>query len=160
MRFIVHHTPRPQFEAGCPARKERAITDIAALKPDVLFVANLKQVAPDVGKVVMFAPPPSDKDVRECFSPRNSPDDCVMTVQTFWLERGQVEKRLAGEVGGVWFDPRPLVCVGSRCPAFAAGIPTKFDLVHLTDEYSRHFAPAAGALLSRDGVERSGVAGD
>jgi peptidoglycan/LPS O-acetylase OafA/YrhL len=170
-----------EVKKACPEHKVRSIENIATLKPDVLLITNtytpyntvdgdrvtedayqaglrsyLNKVAPNVGKVVMFAPPPSDKDVRECYSPRSAPSDCVTKVQTYWLERGKLEKRLAAEAGGVWFDPRPLVCVEANCPAFASGLPTKFDLVHLTDEYSRHVAPAARALLSRDGAELYG----
>lgn len=167
-----------EVKKACPAHKLQSIANIASLKPDVLLITNtytpyndidgqrvteeayeagmrsyLNQLTPSVGKVVMFAPPPSDMDVRECYSPRTSPGDCVTKVQTYWLERGKLEKKLATGVGGVWFDSRPLVCVDSRCPAFAGGIPTKFDLVHLTDEYSRHIAPAAKALLAKEGVE-------
>ncbi|MEY9953519.1 acyltransferase family protein [Leifsonia sp. EB34] len=168
-------------QQACPGHKTQAVEDIKSLKPDVLLITNtytpyktvggdpisqdaysagmrslLEQIEPSVGRLAMLAPPPADKDVRECFSPRSTPKDCVSTVQKFWTQRAVVEDKLAHEFNGVWFDSRPMFCVGSKCPAFAAGIPVKFDLVHVTEEYARHIAPAFVALLSETGVNLTG----
>jgi peptidoglycan/LPS O-acetylase OafA/YrhL len=162
-----------EIKQTCPERKVQAIKDIAALKPNVLFITNtytayknvsgetvtqeaykagmqsyLDQVAPSVGKVVMLAPPPAGQDVRSCYSPRSSPKECVSTVQKFWTDRGKLEQQLATGVDGAWLDTRTLFCVGSSCPAFAAGIPIKTDVVHITEEWGRHIAPAFSALLA------------
>lgn len=168
-------------QQACPAHKSQAISVLESLKPDLLLITNtytpyktvdgddisqdayasgvrsfLEKVSGSVGKVVMFAPPPADKDVRECYSPRSAPKDCVSAVQKFWTERASVEEGLAREFGGVWFDSRPMFCVGARCPAFAGGIPVKFDLVHITEQYARHIAPSFVALLKQAGVTLAG----
>ncbi|MGH1522631.1 acyltransferase family protein [Leifsonia sp. L25] len=172
------------FNKACPGRKEQAIETIAAMKPDIVVVSNtyipltktsdgktftpkeyadgvrpfLVRIAPNVGTVLLLAPPPAEKDVRECYSPRTGPDACVSTVPSRWKSMGSAESALATEFDGAWIDSRPLFCVSSRCPAFAAGMPIKFDDIHLTEEYSRHIAPAFVELLARQQISVTGEA--
>ncbi|WP_295117631.1 acyltransferase family protein [uncultured Leifsonia sp.] len=171
------------YKEACPARKEMAIEEISTMKPSFVFVSNLtgpiktldgevltvaqykagldeylKKVAPDTGKVVMFATPPEDKDIRECYTPRSAPSACVTHVQTRWKQLNSADEAVAKSVGGVWVDTRPLFCVDNKCPAFAAGIPIKFDMIHITEAWSRHVASAAAVLLDQAGVDLTGAA--
>ncbi|GAA4147926.1 acyltransferase family protein [Leifsonia shinshuensis] len=172
----------PEFADACPARKELAVESLASVRPDVLFVANgvvpyvdldsgkeitaseyqqalqrsVERVAGEVGRVVVLAPPPPGDDIRECYSPRTSPAGCVSTVSARWKTFASSGARAVEGVGGVHIDTRPLFCVSNRCPAFADGIPVKFDATHLTEAYSRHIAPAFVALLAEAGVTLDG----
>jgi peptidoglycan/LPS O-acetylase OafA/YrhL len=168
-------------QQACPARKLLALTDIAALKPDVLVITNtytpftavggetvspeayrkglqsyLDQVRTEVGTIAMVAPPPAAKDVRECYSPRSEPKDCVTRVEKYWTDRGKLEQQVAAGLDGTWVDTQPLFCVSSKCPAFAGGIPIKVDLVHISEEWARHIAPAFSALLAKEDVNLTG----
>jgi len=172
----------PGLAAACPERKDLEIANVAALKPELLFVTNapapykntqtgkeitvseyqegvkrlLERVAPDIGKPVFLAAPPTEKDVRECYSPRTSPSECVTTVQEPWKRFGRADAKAAAAFGGVRIDTRPLFCLSDKCPAFADGIPVKFDNTHITDEYGRHIAPAVVALLAENGISLTG----
>ncbi|MCI0155568.1 acyltransferase [Leifsonia shinshuensis] len=172
------------YRSECPKRREAAIEEISTTKPSYVFVSNLtseikkvegglltvadykagldeylKKIAPSTGKVVMFATPPEDKDIRECYSPRSEPAACVTRIQTRWKELNAADSAVVTAIGGVWVDTRPLFCVNGSCPAFADGIPTKFDKTHITEAWSRHIAPAARELLVQAGVDLSGGSG-
>ncbi|MBO1738382.1 acyltransferase family protein [Leifsonia sp. TF02-11] len=174
------------YQAACPIRKEQAIDNIIAMKPSILIVTNsyltsthhpeggsvsldeygkgldtyLQRVTASVGKIALVAPPVADKDIRECYSPRASPKDCVSQVNDVWKRRAAAETKWAKAVpNGVWVDTRQLFCVNTGCPAFSAGMPTKFDQVHLTEEYSRHVATGMAELLAENGVDLGGDSG-
>lgn len=179
---IETETADRQSVQACTARKELALTDIATLKPDVLIITNsylpphqasdqatvtfrehaqgvqryIEKLTPDVGRFVLLAPPPADKDVRECLSPRTGPRDCVSTVTSDWKGMAAGDEKLVGD-SVVWIDSRALFCEKSKCPAFADGIPIKFDRTHLTEEYARHIAPAFLALLTEKDVSLTGT---
>ncbi|MBO1738381.1 acyltransferase family protein [Leifsonia sp. TF02-11] len=168
-------------QSACPTRRAMAIHEIGAMKPSFVFVSNLSseirkvdggspmvaeykagldtslsKIAPYTGKVVLFAPPPEEKDIRECYAPQNPPSTCVTHVQERWKELSAADKEVATAVGGVWVDTRSLYCVSDNCPAFAAGVPIKFDTFHITEAWSRHIAPAAAELLANAGVDLTG----
>ncbi|MFE4952308.1 acyltransferase family protein [Leifsonia sp. NPDC056665] len=171
------------FKRACPGRKAQAIDNIAELKPDVVIVSNtyiplnktsdgtpftpdeyaaglrpfLERITPNTGKVLLLAPPPAEKDVRECYSPRTGPDACITTVPSRWKAMGKAESALAAEFGGAWIDSRHLFCVKSKCPAFASGMPIKFDHIHHTEEYSRHIAAGFVALVAQQGISLTGA---
>jgi peptidoglycan/LPS O-acetylase OafA/YrhL len=176
----------PSFQEACPVRKAQAVDNIIALKPDVLIITNsyltekhypdggavtlaefgkgldtyLQKVSPSVGTIALVAPPIGDKDIRECYSPRTSPKECVSKVDKTWKARAAAEAKWAKAVpNAVWIDTQELFCVHGSCPAFSAGIPVKFDRVHLTEEYSRHVAGGMTELLASEGVRLAGVAG-
>lgn len=170
----------PSFQAACPERREQVVENVIALRPSVLIVTNtylalshypeggpvtlgqfgtglenyLHRVSGSVGTIALTAPPMADKDIRECYSPRSSPQECVSTVNEDWKLRATAEVRWARAVpNAVWVDTRPLFCVRNECPAFAAGIPTKFDKVRTTAEYSRHVAAGMAELLAEQGID-------
>lgn len=170
------------YNKACPGRKDMAIEEIAAMKPDAVFITNtyiplkltstgvnftpseyqaglkpfLDRLAPSTGKIVFLSPPPEEKDVRECYTPRSSPEACVSKVQGRWQAIGSRENALAEEYKGAWIDTRPLFCVKNTCPSFSAGMPIKFDLVHVLEEYSRHIANGVVALLAEQGINLRG----
>lgn len=167
----------PGDGTDCVTRTAEVVQELAALKPDVLVVTNsyltpkvtpdrlvtvaeysqgiarqLEKVADDAGKIVLLAPSPADKELQACYDPEQGPRACVSRVTEQWSEIAATERRVAATVGGVWVDSRPLFCLSTGCPAFAAGMPTRFDRVHITDEYSVHVAPGVAALFARAGV--------
>ncbi|MFE4952309.1 acyltransferase family protein [Leifsonia sp. NPDC056665] len=182
--FVDIHTnsPNPQYEAACPGRKELAISTVAEMRPEIVFIANgpaadinldtgkeitpaeyqqglkryLERITPDAGKVVLLAPPPAQKDVRECYSPRSAPADCVTSVQPTWKKFTMSAEQTLTETGGQFVDTKQLFCVSNKCPAFVDGIPVKFDMTHITEEYARYIAPAFVALLAESGVSLTG----
>ncbi|MEY9953517.1 acyltransferase family protein [Leifsonia sp. EB34] len=183
--FVDLHTnsPNPQHEAACPGRKELAISTLAEKRPEIVFIANgpaadidletgkkitpaeyqqglkryLERITPDIGKVVLLAPPPAQKDVRECYSPRSAPADCVTSVLASWKKYTTSAEQTLTETGGQFVDTKELFCVSNKCPAFVDGIPVKFDMTHITEEYARYIAPAFVALLAESGVSLGGT---
>jgi peptidoglycan/LPS O-acetylase OafA/YrhL len=170
------------YNKACPGRKEMAIEKVAELKPDAVFITNtyislkktsngqpftpaeykaglkpfMERLAPNTGKVVLLSPPPAQQNVKECYSPRSTPQACVTKVPGRWQAMGSEELALAKDFDGAWIDSRPLFCVQSSCPAFSAGMPVKFDDLHLTEEYSRHIANGVVALLAKEGISLTG----
>ncbi|MFE4469222.1 acyltransferase family protein [Leifsonia sp. NPDC056824] len=176
----------PSFQEACPGRKAQAVDNIIDLKPNVLIITNsylteshypggravtlaeyekgldtfLQKISPSVGTIALVAPPIGDKDIRECYSPRTGPQECVSRVDKQWKLRAAAEAKWAQAVSNaVWIDTRDLFCVSGSCPAFSAAIPVKFDRVHLTEEYSRHIAGGMAELLAAKGVSLTGAAG-
>ncbi|MEN2737622.1 acyltransferase family protein [Microbacterium sp. X-17] len=180
---IRTNSPTPAYEKACPGRKELAISNIAAMKPEMLFIANgpaadinldtgkkitaaehqeglkryLERVTREAGKVVLLTPPPAQKDVRECYSPRASPAACVTTVTGSWKKYALSVEQTMAATGGQVIDTIPLFCVTGKCPAFADGIPVKFDSTHITEAYAQHIAPAFVALLAEKQVSLTGT---
>ncbi|WP_295117634.1 acyltransferase family protein [uncultured Leifsonia sp.] len=174
-------------QAACPDRRAYAVETIASLKPDLLVVTNsyliqqrypagngavtmeeygdallsyLTTLSPDVGTIALLAPPSADKDIRECYSPRTSPKECVSQVTAEWKKRAEGDAAWAKRVPNAkWIDTRDLFCVSGRCPAFAAGMPIKFDQVHLTEEYSRHIAAGMTELLAKNDIHLGDASG-
>lgn len=46
----------------------------------------------------------------------------------------------------------PFSCSANQCPAFAGTLPTKYDTVHMTVQYSEHVAPAIRWALTAQGL--------
>jgi peptidoglycan/LPS O-acetylase OafA/YrhL len=175
----------PVSQAACPDRRAYAFETIAALKPTLLVVTNsylvqqrypngngavsmdeyrdallsyLTKLSPDVGTIALVAPPTADKDIRECYSPRTRPKDCVSQVTAAWKARAKAESDWVKTLPNAkWIDTRPLFCVTGGCPAFASGIPVKFDQVHLLEEYSRYIAGGMVELLAAQDIALPGT---
>jgi peptidoglycan/LPS O-acetylase OafA/YrhL len=168
----------PELEKACPARKDDAVRVIGQLRPDLVVVSNthyprvpageqeplseaqwgqstarlLKRFSADVGKVVLLAPPPADKDVNECYSRVSEPADCVSRVTQEWSDRAATERGIAQELGGTWVDSSPLFCAGGACPPFVGNTPVKVDVNHMTASYAKKIAPALRAELAAAGL--------
>ena len=101
-------------------------------------------------KVVFLAPPPSDVDIKKCYTRLSEPADCVSRVTRHWSSMADVESSLATTMGGVFVDSRPWFCnAQGLCPTSIGNTPTKMDLVHMTPEYARKLVPALDEELVR-----------
>ncbi|KIA71911.1 hypothetical protein ANMWB30_34290 [Arthrobacter sp. MWB30] len=167
----------PSIVEACPARKALAVDAINQLHPDIVFIANTYE--PRIGfesknqlslgewsestrtivekfkgsakKIVFLSPPPSDVDIKSCYTRASRPSDCVSTVTSQWASMADVERSLAQSVGGSFVDSRPLSCSldTAVCPAFVGSTPSKMDKVHMTPEYAVKIGPALAEELSR-----------
>ncbi len=168
----------PELQEACPSRIELDMQEIAALKPQVLVITNdyvlptrqangqqlgaaaytdgvarlIDRVKADVGTVVLLAPPPSGIKPADCYRADGLPKDCITTLGGQWAILGSNERKLAANIDGAWIDTRALYCKSSQCPAFAAGVPIKFDAINLTTEYAQFVADALRALFAGAGV--------
>lgn len=164
----------PGSSDACPARKQLAIDEINATKPDVVFVSNtyearipngesqplsagdwsastMKLVSQFQGaakKVVFLAPPPSEIDIKKCYNRVTAPNSCITRVTNQWFSTAKAETDMAKQVKGEWVDSKPWFCAPSGdCPSFVGSTATKLDLVHMTPEYGQMIAPSVGEQL-------------
>lgn len=160
---------------GCPAKKDEAVAAIKRLQPDIVFVTHtyepresletksvltaeqweqstqkfVESFAPSAKKIVFLAPPPSDADVKTCYSRVSTPSDCVSQVTGQWFSIGAAEERIAAKIGGAWVDSSRLFCDDRGvCPSFVGTTPTKMDKVHITADYAQKIAPGLAEELT------------
>jgi hypothetical protein len=62
---------------------------------------------------------------------------------------------LAGRPGFAEFDPVPFVCDKAKCHSVSGGIPVYSDASHVTNAYSRSFAPFLGDRI-QDALDQLG----
>lgn len=162
----------------CQDRKSSAVDRINSDRPDLVFVANTSvlPVSKNSGKtmtasewhdglasflgkfaasskVVVLSAPPASKDVKECYTPRSQPADCVSEVTGKWYEISDAEKRAASSANGLYLDTRSLFCtVENLCPAFVGTTPVKRDMTHMTLEYSQKIEPGLRELVVAAGL--------
>jgi peptidoglycan/LPS O-acetylase OafA/YrhL len=169
----------PESAAECDARKAEAIEAINETNPDVVFIGNthvpetmsttgapatpadwgdgmreiLAELPADTTKVIL-SPPPFDKDVRECYNPVSSPQDCVGQVPQLWFDIADQDRAATASVAnGIYVDTRALYCTPvGLCPPMAAGIPIKQDHTHMTMYYGYHIEAALAEMLRDAGV--------
>ncbi|WP_285725400.1 acyltransferase family protein [Psychromicrobium xiongbiense] len=164
--------------AQCTERKAQDIKVINDTKPDLLIIGNtmvpeqmsttgkpatvqdwedgmesILGKAAAAKKFVVLSPPPFSKDVRECYGPLKSPQDCLGTVSTLWYDISAADKKATEKFHGVYMDTRALVCAPDNlCPAFSAGMPVKKDYTHLSMAYTYHIQDALAEMLRAGGV--------
>jgi hypothetical protein len=113
------------------------------------FVGKIKGAS----KVAVISAPPASKDIKECYTPRSQPADCVSEVTGKWYEISDAEKRAISAANGIYLDTRSLFCTSQNlCPAFVGDTPVKRDLTHLTREYSDKIRPALQELIVAAGL--------
>jgi hypothetical protein len=162
---------------ACPDRKAQAVTAINQTKPDIVFITNtyeprvglasktplslvewsestrkiVDQFKDSAKKIVFLSPPPSDTDIKACYTKVSKPVDCVSKVTDQWASVADVEKALAASEGGVFIDSRPWFCSldTATCPAFVGTTPSKMDKVHMTPEYAVKIGAAVAEELVR-----------
>ncbi|MGA1838012.1 acyltransferase family protein [Herbiconiux sp. 11R-BC] len=103
------------------------------------FAETAKYNAP--GRIVYLDPPPLGANLGQCYSPVSSPQDCNMPVDGAWQDF-QKSTAAASATGDHQVSSLAFSCYNGVCPAFAGTLPTKFDQVHMTPQYSAHIAPA------------------
>jgi peptidoglycan/LPS O-acetylase OafA/YrhL len=104
------------------------------------------------GRVVYLSPPPLGASLGQCYSKVSSPLDCAVDVDPTWNEFEAAFEASAPAVGDHVVSSLPFSCYNNACPAFAGTLPTKYDTVHMTVEYSAHIAPAIRWALSAQGL--------
>jgi peptidoglycan/LPS O-acetylase OafA/YrhL len=92
------------------------------------------------GRVVYLASPPLGAELGQCYSPVSGPQACNAPVAQTWTDFAAATDAAKG--GDLFVTSLPFTCVNGLCPAFAGTLPTRYDSVHLTVEYSTHIAPA------------------
>ena len=155
--------------------KHRAAVEkaIRATHPDVVFISNIygdsndpekerashraiagavSRIARYTEKIVLLAPPPSQNNIRNCFTRFSTPSSCLSRVTDGWKARARFESALARSLGGVWIDSRPLYCAYDLCPAIIGTTPVRYDFNHLTPEAAHLTSPALIETLNDAGV--------
>ena len=104
------------------------------------------------GRILYLAPPPVGAELGQCYSKVSSPQGCTVTVSDEWQRFATATTESASASGDKFLSSLPFNCVDTSCPAFGGTVPTKYDTVHLTDEWSKHIAPAILKSLVAFGV--------
>lgn len=178
--FTQDSIDRTTVSPECSGRKDSAVEVINTVRPDVVVISNayardrvvdstremsiqawsdslnriIDRFRENTKKVVLVAPPPSDKAIKECVSKVSStPSSCVGTIPSIWYAKAKAEQKLAVEQGGVWVDSRPWFCNQSqRCPSFVGNTPARVDWAHMAPPYAGKVAPAYAESLTEAGV--------
>lgn len=178
--FTQDSIDRTTVSPECTGRKDSAVEVINTVKPDVVVISNayardrvvdsrremsmqawsdslnriIDRFRENTKKVVLVAPPPSDKAIKECVSKVSStPSSCVGTIPSVWYAKARAEQKLAVEQGGAWVDSRPWFCNQSqRCPSFVGNTPARVDWAHMAPPYAGKLAPTYAESLTAAGV--------
>jgi peptidoglycan/LPS O-acetylase OafA/YrhL len=161
---------------SCEQRKNDVAQTIAAANPQLVVVSNAfalgksatgaplsvaQLVASTVaetatynvpGRVVYLAPPPLGADLGQCYSQVSAPQDCVVQVGSAWQEFAASTQSAATASGGYFVSSLPFSCYNGLCPAFAGTVPTRYDTVHMTVDYSITVAPSIRWAFAALGV--------
>jgi len=165
------------IQDACPVRNTEEVAAVRALRPDIVFVADvvvqhqrldhtvlsaeefsastatlLSQVTSKARHVVLLAAPPADKNIATCYTRTSSPADCISNVGIQWPAQAEADQAAMRSIGGTWIDSRTWFCVGNLCPAFVGTTPTKFDVFHMSVPYALKIAPAIEETLIADGI--------
>jgi peptidoglycan/LPS O-acetylase OafA/YrhL len=163
---------------SCPQRKADVAAQIAKDSPQLVVVSNAYALGNDSdrkplsvtdlvlstvaqaaqydvpGHVVYLAPPPLGANLGACYSPVTSPQDCNAGVDPTWNDfqksfQAAVNSSGTGDhvVSSLGFS-----CAQGYCPAFAGTIPTRYDEVHMTPEYSERVADSIRWELAAQGL--------
>jgi len=151
---------------ACPQRKQDVADRIRADAPQLIVMSNAFALGQSssrqplstgdlvastlaeaaqynaAGRVVYLAPPPLGAPLGQCYSRVSSPIDCAVNVDATWNDFEAAFEAAAPATGDHAVSSLPFSCVDGQCPAFAGTLPTKYDQVHMTVQYSEHVAPA------------------
>ena len=90
--------------------------------------------------------------IPECIEGQGGEDPCTAPVESALAVADPIAEAAAGPgVGGrlELFDPTSFLCDASVCHSVSGGIPVYADASHLTNAFSRSFAPYLGAVIER-----------
>ncbi|KAA9153857.1 acyltransferase [Microbacterium lushaniae] len=158
---VLVQNPDPAVVAACPQRKLDVRALMAAEPADLVVVSNAYTLgrtaegrdlsAADLlaatqaevstygaGGVVYLAPPPQGGDLARCFSPVTTPAQCLTAVDQPWRDMHAAAEATAASAGGEAISSLPFSCWRDACPAFAGGMPIRYDATHLTVPYAEH----------------------
>lgn len=162
--------------AACPQRKADVRAMIAADPADLVVVSNAYTLAHTIdgrnlsagdllrasqaevaaygaaGRIVYLAPPPKGGDLSRCYSPLSAPANCTTAVDPTWNAMQAAAEAVAAETGDHAIASLDFSCVDGVCPAFAGGMPIRYDESHLTVAYAEHIVPVLRAELTATGL--------
>lgn len=163
---VLVQNPDAAVMAACPQRKLDVRAMIAAQPADLVIVSNAYTLGRTVdgrdlsavdllaatraematygapGRVVYLSPPPQGGDLARCYSPVTAPANCVTAVDQTWRDMHAAAEATASADGDVAISSLPFTCWQDACPAFAGGVPVRYDATHLTVAYAERIAPA------------------
>lgn len=163
---------------ACESRDSDAVKAIVEMHPDIVFVAHhylerkpvgsttgissaqwqsalklsLDKIQPSTGKIAFLPPPPTDKDIKACFTKTSRPRDCVTRPPSHWYEVADSERSLAKTIGAVHIDTMKWFCVDDLCPSFAGAVPVKMDWAHMSPAYQTKMGEIAIEQLGTNGL--------
>lgn len=166
---LASKSPDAGERSRCERVKRDTVTDLAAIKPDLLLLANLPsiypaaewhagavrmvgQVSASVGKVVYITSPPMGPDPKECFTPTSTPADCVGKPVQSWFAMADSQKQVAAQFNGVSVNTLDLFCSGGACPSFVGTTPVRKDGAHINQIYGMRILDALAEMLAAAGV--------
>ncbi|TFV85530.1 acyltransferase [Microbacterium sp. dk485] len=158
---VLVQNPDPAVMAACPQRKldVRALAgadpadlvvvsnaytlgrtvDGRDLSPaDLLAATHAELSAYGAGGVVYLAPPPQGGDLARCFSPVTGPAQCLTAVDQTWRDMHAAAEARAADTQAHAIGSLEFSCWQDACPAFAGGLPIRYDATHLTVPYAEH----------------------
>jgi peptidoglycan/LPS O-acetylase OafA/YrhL len=178
--FTQDPIDREDVSPQCGGRKDSAVDVINTVKPNAVIISNSYEGDHFVGnpndmsmpdwsdslrrivdrfrgstqQVVLLAPPPSDKSIRDCVSKRSStPASCVGSIPDRWKSMAGAEQKLSKSIGGVWIDSRPWFCNPSgHCPSFVGSTPARADEIHMAPPYASKIRPVVAESLRDAGI--------
>ncbi|WP_125130248.1 acyltransferase family protein [Microbacterium sp. 10M-3C3] len=172
---LVQNSGAGVMEA-CPQRKQDVGALLAADPADLVVVSNAYTLGRGVdgrplsatdlvqgaraemaafgvtGRVVYLAPPPLGGDLGACYSPVTSPANCVTAVDPTWREIEVATENVAAADGDHALSSLPFTCWDDVCPAFAGGVPLRYDQTHFTVAYAERIAPVLAWDLRAAGL--------
>ncbi|MFG6475453.1 acyltransferase family protein [Microbacterium sp. P06] len=162
--------------AACPQRKLDVRSMIAANPADLIVVSNAYTLAHTIdgrnltegdllrgsqaeastygapGRIVYLAPPPKGGDLSRCYSPVSAPANCATAVDPTWHNMEAAAESIAAASGDHAIGSLGFSCWQEICPAFAAGMPIRYDESHFTVAYAEHIVPVLRADLAATGL--------
>lgn len=168
------------LEKACGGNVESTVSAIEAERPDIVVVINgywphefvssgkaqspkerqesirnlVVRTAKSAGKVILMAPPPYSRDIRECYTKLSAPNNCVGSVPRSWPDYERIDKSVVDGIDNASFLStwRWFCSQDGLCPAFAGTLPIRFDDHHLTGAFSRRLGPLVREAFSAVGV--------
>ncbi|MFD1492063.1 MULTISPECIES: acyltransferase family protein [Microbacterium] len=158
---VLVQNPDPAVMAACPQRKLDVRALAGADPADLVVVSNAYTLGRTVdgrdlspadllaathaelstygaGGVVYLAPPPQGGDLARCFSPVTGPAQCLTAVDQTWRDMHAAAEARAADTQAHAIGSLEFSCWQDACPAFAGGLPIRYDATHLTVPYAEH----------------------
>jgi hypothetical protein len=154
----------------CDAHRKWALQHLVSEKPDLIILADtdatvfrlaseargydakqeitkgmtetLKALQPYASRTLILSSPPAGKALQSCVTRLSAPSDCRSFMTRDWWAYAEAQKAAATQGKARFLDTHLWFCSESgSCPGFVGTVPTRFDGLHLTTEYSESLAP-------------------
>jgi peptidoglycan/LPS O-acetylase OafA/YrhL len=155
--------------AACPGFRQWTLSRVAELNPDLVLTSaqsgtwnrisdkpteaektaewaegmnrSLTQLAPLVGRTIVFGPPPGSENLQNCATTLSTPADCQKALGDHYQKRVLPDLDAVIAEGAKYVDVQDWFCAGQACPAFVGTAPEYADGGHLTQPASEALAP-------------------